>query len=80
MSPLDYLSRYVSVSTARRQLYNKVFARGRFKHPLTVVKWLTVKGGFEFNCTLQGLPDFSWYSKPKRVKIYQTTTKYTKWS
>ena len=24
MSPLEYLSRYVSVSSARRQLYNKV--------------------------------------------------------
>jgi hypothetical protein len=28
---------------------------------------------------MPGLPDFSWYSKPKREKIYRTTTKYTKW-
>jgi hypothetical protein len=26
-----------------------------------------------------GLPDFSWYNIPKRGKIYQMTTKYTKW-
>jgi hypothetical protein len=25
-----------------------------------------------------GLPDFSWYSIPKREKIYRITTKYTK--
>jgi hypothetical protein len=25
------------------------------------------------------LPDFSWYNVPKRVKIYQQTTKYTHW-
>jgi hypothetical protein len=25
-----------------------------------------------------GLPDFSWYNIPKRVEIYQITTKYTK--
>jgi hypothetical protein len=25
------------------------------------------------------LPDFSWYKKPKQVKIYTMTTKYTKW-
>jgi hypothetical protein len=25
------------------------------------------------------LPDFSWHKIPKRRKIYQTTTKYTKW-
>ena len=29
MSPLDYVSRYVSVSSSRRQLYNKVFVRHR---------------------------------------------------
>ena len=29
MVPLDYLSRYVSVSSSRRQLYNKVFVRHR---------------------------------------------------
>jgi hypothetical protein len=27
-----------------------------------------------------GLPDFSWYNLPKRGKIYQTTTQYTKMS
>jgi hypothetical protein len=26
-----------------------------------------------------GLPDFSWYNKPKREKIYLVTMKYTKW-
>jgi hypothetical protein len=26
-----------------------------------------------------GLPDFSWYNKPKRGKIYQMTTKCNKW-
>jgi hypothetical protein len=26
-----------------------------------------------------GLPDFSWYKIPKRGKIYQMTTKCTKW-
>jgi hypothetical protein len=26
-----------------------------------------------------GLPDFSWYNIPKGGKIYQMTTKYTKW-
>jgi hypothetical protein len=26
-----------------------------------------------------GLPDFSRYNPPKREKIYQMTTKYTKW-
>jgi hypothetical protein len=26
-----------------------------------------------------GLPDFSWSKIPKRGKIYQITTKYTKW-
>jgi hypothetical protein len=26
-----------------------------------------------------GLPDFSWYKIPERGKIYQMTTKYTKW-
>jgi hypothetical protein len=26
-----------------------------------------------------GLPDFSWYKIPKRGKIYQMTTKYSKW-
>jgi hypothetical protein len=25
------------------------------------------------------LPDFSWYNRPKRGKIYQITIKYTKW-
>jgi hypothetical protein len=25
-----------------------------------------------------GLPDFSWYNTPKRGKIYQITTNYTK--
>jgi hypothetical protein len=25
-----------------------------------------------------GLPDLSWYNKPKRGKIYQITLKYTK--
>jgi hypothetical protein len=25
-----------------------------------------------------GLPDFSWRSSPKRGKLYQNTTKYTK--
>ena len=29
ISPLDYVSRYVSVSSSRRQLYNKVFVRHR---------------------------------------------------
>ena len=29
MTPLDYLSRYVSVSSSRRLLYNKVFVRHR---------------------------------------------------
>jgi hypothetical protein len=28
---------------------------------------------------ISGLPDFSWYSIPKRGKIYQMTTNYTKW-
>jgi hypothetical protein len=28
---------------------------------------------------LAGLPDFSWYNIPKREKMYQTATKYTKW-
>jgi hypothetical protein len=26
-----------------------------------------------------GLPDFSWFKIPKRGKIIQITTKYTKW-
>jgi hypothetical protein len=26
-----------------------------------------------------GLPDFSWYNIPTRRKIYQITTKYSKW-
>jgi hypothetical protein len=26
-----------------------------------------------------GLPDFSWSKIPKRGKMYQITTKYTKW-
>jgi hypothetical protein len=26
-----------------------------------------------------GLPNFSWYNKPKRGKIYQMTTKCNKW-
>ena len=29
MSPLDYLQRHVSISSSRRQLYNKVFVRYR---------------------------------------------------
>jgi hypothetical protein len=29
---------------------------------------------------VSGLPDFSWYNIPKRGKIYQSTTKYTKWT
>ena len=29
MTPLDYLARYVSVSSSRRQLYNKVYVRHR---------------------------------------------------
>ena len=29
MTPLDYVSRYVSVSSSRRQLYNKVFVKHR---------------------------------------------------
>jgi hypothetical protein len=24
-------------------------------------------------------PDFSWLNKPKRTKMYQNTTKFTKW-
>jgi hypothetical protein len=26
-----------------------------------------------------GLPDFSWFKIPKRGKLYQISTKYTKW-
>jgi protoporphyrinogen oxidase len=29
--------------------------------------------------TRSGLPDCSWYNIPKREKIYQIATKYTKW-
>ena len=29
MTPLDYLARYVSISSSRRQLYNKVYCRHR---------------------------------------------------
>ena len=29
MTPLDYLARYVSISSSRRQLYNKVYTRHR---------------------------------------------------
>jgi hypothetical protein len=36
-------------------------------------QWSDLSGPF-----LTGLPDFSWYNVPKREKIYQTTTKYTK--
>jgi hypothetical protein len=33
----------------------------------------------EYTTNAAGLPDFSFYSIPKSGKIYQTTTKYTKW-
>jgi hypothetical protein len=35
-------------------------------------------GGGRQKGSLTGLPDFSWYKIPKRGKIYQMTTKYTK--
>jgi hypothetical protein len=32
-----------------------------------------------FLLSISGLPDFSWYSIPKREKYTIMTTKYTKW-
>jgi hypothetical protein len=49
----------------------------------TKAKQLSYWKGQDFKTSIMhscaGLPDFSWYNIPKRVKIYQITTKYTKW-
>jgi hypothetical protein len=40
-----------------------------------LIKWKSLNKCFSW----PGLPDFSWYNIPKRGKIYQIATKYTKW-
>jgi hypothetical protein len=45
-----------------------------------MLSFLMVTPPAPLSISISGLPDFSWSKIPKWRKIYQITTKYTKWS